>query len=213
MELTISEAARMLEVKENVVRGYIASGKLPFDLRDGQVVIPRAAIDALLKPERQHDAGSEPPPSPQKVRFPQEEALRSVLKELFSIEVQLEHKWELSNDNQRLLLELREKDRMLAQRNAEIDRLKRESAYHTAMAVRELEEREKMLEERLRLSEEHTAERLRREEELSHERVQLVEEQWSRRLAEEQEKAARALAEARKHDGLWTRLVKMLTWS
>ncbi len=213
MDFTIIEAARVLEVKENVVRGYIAAGKLPFDIRDGQVVIPQSAVDAMLKPERKQGSEGTPPPSPQKVRFPQEEALRSVLRELFSLQEQLEHKWELFTANQRLLQELRDKDRMLAQRSAEIDRLKRESAYQKAMAERELEEREKMLEERRRLSEEQLSERLRHEEELSRERARLVEEEWTRRLAEEQEKAARAVAEARKHDGLWTRLVKMLTWS
>ncbi len=213
MDFTITEAARALEVKENVVRGYIAAGKLPFDIRDGQVVIPQSAVDAMLKPERKQDPGGSPPSTPQKVRFPQEEALRSVLRELFSIQEQLELKWELSSANLRLLQELRDKDRMLAQRSAEIDRLKRELAHHKAMAERELGEREKLLEERLRVSEEQLSERLRHQEELSRERSRLVEEEWTRRLAEEQERAARAVAEARKHDGLWTRLVKMLTWS
>jgi hypothetical protein len=212
MGLTISEAARLIDVKENVVRGYISTGKLAFDIQDGRIVIPRSAVEALLHPERQSVA-SESPGSSQAGRSPHEEALRSVLKELFVIEDQLDSRWDLFSENQKLHQLLRDKDGVLAERNAEIERLKREAMHQRRHATKEVEDRERAIEERLRGAEEEAARRVAREQELCNEKVALVDEHWARRVAEERERSTRGIAEAGKQEGFWARLVKMMTWS
>jgi excisionase family DNA binding protein len=212
MGLTIAEAARLLNVKENVVRGYIATGKLAFDIQGGQIVIPQAAVDAVMHPERMGTQSSPPPPTPVG-RSPHEEALRSVLMELFAIEAQLENKWDLFSENQRLHRLLRERDKVLAERNAEIERLTRDLVIQKRFGEKEAQDGERTLEERLGDLREQTARQLSREQELCREKVSLMEQVWTRRLADEEERCARRLADARKHEGLWARLVKMMTWS
>jgi excisionase family DNA binding protein len=212
MGLTISEVARLLGVTENVVRGHIATGKLAFDVLGGQVVIPEAAVEALLHPGQRpfpaHSGGATAAGRPA-----QEEVLRSVLKELFAIQEQLDNKWGLVNENQRLQQLLRDKDRELAERNAEIDRLKRVATIHREIADKDLEDRERSLAEKLSMLEEQTARRLAREQEMCREHAARLEEQWARRLAEERERFARDMAEAQRREGFWARLVKMMTWS
>jgi|WetSurMetagenome_2_1015567.scaffolds.fasta_scaffold159238_2 excisionase family DNA binding protein len=212
MGLTITEAARLLNVKENVVRGYIATGKLAFDVQGGQLVIPQSAVDALMHPERTSTRSSTPLTT-WVSRSAQEEAFRTVLKELFAIGEQLDNKWELFGENQRLHRLLRESDKVLAERNAEIERLKRELVVRKRLGEKEMEDGERTLDERLGALQEVAARQLAREQELCREKVSLLEQLWTQRLAEEAERCARQLADARKHEGLWARLVRMMTWS
>lgn len=212
MGLTISETARLLGVKEHVVRGYLAEGKLAFGVAGGRVTIPQAAVDALLHPGLR-PLPSDPALSTRSGLSAQEDTVRAVLTELFLVQEKLEERLELLHENQRLHQLLRDKDRALAERNAEIDRLKRDLIQQRGLAERQIEDRQRSLDAKRVILEEQTAQRLAREQELCREQVARLEEQWAERLAEEQERSVRERTDARRHDGFWARFLKMLTWS
>ncbi len=212
MGLTIGETARLLGVSEHVVRGYLAAGKLPFGIRGACVVIPQAAVDAMLHPEK-NLLPPETAPSARSGISAQEETVRAVLMELFRVQEQLEDRLDLVHENQRLHHLLRDKDRALAERNAEIDRLKRELIHQRGLAEMEVEQRRRTLEEKLIVLEEQASRQLALEQERCREELARSEEHWTRRLAEERERSARERADARRHEGFWARLTKMLTWS
>ena len=70
MYLSIKEAARFLNVSENKVRGYIASGRLSTERKGRQVLIPELQLKALRDAEKSPQDGESRQISMASQRFP-----------------------------------------------------------------------------------------------------------------------------------------------
>lgn len=214
MHLSIKEAARFLNVSDNTVRGYIASGRLSVERKGRQILISRAQLTDLLEME---DAFEHSPPrtSPQDSALERtvREALEAVGNRLAALEAQIVEQRRMIAENQRLQESLREHVRHMADKDLEIEKLRRDLVYQKRLCDKELEDRRMALEEKRALMAREAAEKVAREREILEQR--LVQEQriWSERLAQEQENFARKLTAMRDGEGFWARLMRMITWS
>ncbi|MFP5213667.1 MAG: helix-turn-helix domain-containing protein [Acidobacteriota bacterium] len=209
MELTIEEVARALNVNESVVRSYIASGKLRAEHKRLQVFVSEEDLQAFLetRASRQGDATEYPT-----VTMPVE-ALTPLIDRIAALDARLEEQWNLIEENRRLAGEIRARDRALAQKDAEIESLKRDLAYQKVLAEKELEEQRRVFQEKWELMERETADKLAILQRSFEEKFEAERGQWEGKLAVEQENFAQRIAEARRREGLWSKLIKMMTWS
>ena len=195
MHYSIQEAARLLKLTESAVEGYIASGKIMADEVRGRLMVPDSALTDFLRggDPREEDLG-EP-----KQRTT---VMESILERLTTLEARLEEISTLTQENQSLFHELREKESLLAVKDIEIEKLRRDLLYQKRILEKEAEDRRAAAEEQRDALERAHAERLAAEEA-----------RWTERLAHEQERFNLQLSQARRQEGFWGRLVKMLTWS
>jgi excisionase family DNA binding protein len=213
MYLSIKEAARLLNVSENTVRGYISSGRLSVERKGKQILVSQSQLKTLI------DAGKDPeneasradldrPSAPSR-----EEALDVVLSRLAALEGQITEKWQLFTENQRLHQQICERDQELAARKLEIEKLRRDLVYQKRLCEKEIEDHRLAQQEKWALMEKEASEQMARERERLEER--LIEERsiWSEKVAQEQERFAQRLAAMRDQEGFWSRLMKMITWS
>lgn len=237
MSLTLKEAARLLGLSENRVRSYIASGKLAVERKGRQILIAETELRTLALTEkslenREHGANPEgeivPTASPG-------DALAHIVAHLTALENQLLEKWQMVVENQRLHQLLRDQDRQLAEKDLELEKLRRDLLYQQRLAEKELEDQRLAFQERFTRMEQEatirtTQERERTEKALAHERQSWADnlarereqteqilaqerQHWAEKLAQEQERFARMLATVRSQEGFWARLVRMITWS
>ena len=213
MHLSIKEAARILNVSENKVRGYILSGKLVVERKGRQILIPKAQLKALVDAE-EHRREEAPPLSLDPVsRDSREEPLEVILNRLASLEVQVTEKWRMDAENQRLRELVREQDRQLAEKDLEMAKLQRDLVYQKRLCEKEIEDHHLAMEERLALMEKEASKRAAHERELLEQRLTEERNMWSERVAQEQERFAQKMAALHDQEGFWSRLIKMITWS
>jgi excisionase family DNA binding protein len=224
MYLSIKEAARLLNVSEKKLRDYISSGRLSVERKGKQILVSQSQLKALIDTgeDRESEASQadlDCPPAPSR-----EEALELVLGRLAAIEGQINEKWHIFTENQRLHQAIREKDMELAARKLEIEKLHRDLVYQKRICEKEIEDYRLAQQEKLALMEKEASERMAGEREQLEKR--LIEERsicseklaversaWSEKLAQEQERFAQRLAAMRDQEGFWSRLMKMITWS
>jgi chromosome segregation ATPase len=130
-----------------------------------------------------------------------------------ALEKELAEKLDLVAENRRLEQELREARLDIAGRNAEIEKLKGELAGPKKLLEKEAEDRQRLLDEERAAMEKEVAERISREREQLGTALQAERTLWSERLAKERSKFEAELEQLKTKEGLWTRIVRMLTWS
>jgi excisionase family DNA binding protein len=213
MHLSIKEAARILNVSENKVRGYILSGKLVVERKGRQILIPEAQLKALVdagEPLREEATPSSFDPVSSDSGG---DALEVILNRLASLEAQVTEKWHMGAENQRLHELVREQDRQLAEKDLEIEKLRRDLLYQKRLGEKEIEDHRRAMEEKLVLMEQEASKRAAHERELLDQRLTEERRIWSERVAQEQERFAQKLLAMRQQEGFWSRLMRMITWS
>ena len=140
MYLSIKEAARLLNVSENKVRGYISSGRLVVERKGKQILVSQSQIQALIDAEKgleneASQASLDRPSAPSR-----EEAFELLLSRLAALEGQIIEKWQIFTDNQRLHQLIREQDQELAEENLEIEKLRRDLVYQKRLCEKEIED-------------------------------------------------------------------------
>jgi excisionase family DNA binding protein len=213
MVLSIKEAARLLNVSENKVRGYISSGRLSVERKGKQILVSESQIHALIDAEKSFEneasqATIDRPSVPSR-----EKAFELLLGRMAALEGQIIEKWQIFTENQRLHQLIREQDLELAARKLEIEKLRRDLVYQKRLCEKEIEDHRLAHQEKWALMEKEVSEQMARERERLEQRV--IEERsiWSEKLAQEQERFAQRLAVMREQEGFWSRLMKMITWS
>jgi excisionase family DNA binding protein len=213
MYLSIKEAARLLNLSENKIRGYISSGRLSVERKGKQILVSQSQLKALVDAGKDvENEGSQAdvdrPPA-----HSREEALDLVLSRLAAMEEQIIDKWQLFTENQRLHQQIREHHQELAARKLEIEKLRRDLVYQKRLCEKEIEDHRLAQQEKWALMEKVASEQMAQERERLEQR--LVEERsiWSEKLTQEQERFAQRLAAMRDQEGFWSRLLKMITWS
>lgn len=213
MHLSIKEAARILNVSENKVRGYILSGKLLVERKGRQILIPEAQLKALVDAEA-HLQEEAPQSSLDSVSMDSgKEPLEVILSRLASLEAQVNDKWQKDVEIKRLHELVREQDRRLAEKDLELEKLRRDLVYQKRLSEKEVEDRRLALEAKWALLEQEASKRAAHERELLEQRLLQERNMCSERLAQQQERLAQELAAMRHQEGFWSRLMKMITWS
>ena len=214
MHLSIKEAARILNVSENKVRAYILSGKLLVERKGRQILIPESQLKALVAADNPiEDVVSQESSDRATTPLFHEDSLDVILGRLASLEAQVNEKWQKDVENKRLHELLREQDRQLAEKDLEIEKLRRDLVYQKRLSEKEVEDQRLALEEKWALMEKEAAKRAAQERELLEQRLIQERNMCSERLAQQQERFAQELAAMRNQEGFWSRLMKMITWS
>ena len=215
MHLSIKQAARLLNVTENKVRSYIVSGKLSVQRQGRRILIPEAQLKALTSEEQgAEDLEAQGNFDPAMALTPSgRDALDVIMNRLAALEAQIIDKWQTFADNQHLHQLLRQQDRQLAEKDLEIEKLRRDLLYQKKLCEKELEDHRLALQEKWALMEKEASERIAQERERLEQRLKQERDIWSEKLAQEQERFAQMLAAARNQEGFWSRLMKMITWS
>jgi excisionase family DNA binding protein len=213
MHLSIKEAARILKVSENKVRGYILSGRLVVERKGRQILIPEAQLKALVEAEQRLEEDASQKNLDRDSTHSHEASLDVILNRLASLEAQIVEKGQMGAENQSLHQLVREQDRQLAEKDLEIEKLRRDLVYQKRLCDKEIEDRRLALEERWALMEQEASKRAAQERELLEQRLIQERNIGSERLAQQQERFAQEVAAMRNQEGFWARLMKMITWS
>jgi excisionase family DNA binding protein len=212
MYLSIKETAGILKISEKSVWNFIASGVLAVERVGQQVLVRRESVESLLATgfpvgldsaggkitgEHEVDAG----------------ALEKVLDRLTSIEGQVEDLFSIVRENYGLFHELREKDALLALKEVELEKLQRDLLYQKRICDKEIEHHRKHYEEQSALLKEENSEKIALERRHFEEKLAAENARWAERLSGEQENFNLKLSRIKEREGLWAKLVKMMTWS
>jgi|WetSurMetagenome_2_1015567.scaffolds.fasta_scaffold16397_2 excisionase family DNA binding protein len=213
MRLSIKEAARLFSVSENKVRAYIVSGQLPVERKGRQILVPETRLKALLDADEGFE-GEESRETPDRSpALPFTDALAAMSSRLTAVEGQIAEGRLMFAENQRLHEVLRERERQMAEKDLEIDKLRRDLVYQKRLWEKELEDLRRALEGEWAVKEKEVSEKIAHERELLEQRLIQEQNVWSERLAQEQERFAQRVVQLRSEEGFWARLVKMITWS
>jgi len=213
--LTVKEAAHLLGVSENKVRDLIASGSISVERKGRQILIAEAQLVGLTAGEKGlEDTQPKVKPQPEPVVADSyRDALDLINTRLAELESQLGDKWQMVEENQRLHQLLRDQDRQLAEKDLEIERLRRDLVYQKRLFDKELEDERLASQERERRTARATSESMAQEGQRLEQAVARERQIWAEKLAQEQERFAQMLASMRNQEGFWARLVRMITWS
>lgn len=225
MDLSIKEVARILNVSETTVRNHIASGKLPARRKGRQVRVSRSDLSIFASsPSCKSITPEENADDPVGTQSLRSEDLQAVVDRISGLEEQMRRFHELLTENRLLSKQLKDLEQEIARKDLEIEKLRRDLVYQSRIQKKELEDHQKIIQEKWSVMEKEAAERIAREREhfesrlvqeqgLWSERLALEQSQWAERLAQERENHARKLHEATRQEGFWSRLLKMMTWS
>ena len=213
MHLSIKEAARILKVSENKVRGYILSGKLLVERKGRQILIPESQLKAFAAADKPVEEVVSQENLDGTSVLSHEDSLEVILSRLASLEAQVTEMWQEDAENKRLRELLREQDRRLAEKDLELEKLRRDLVYQKRLSEKEVEDQRLAFEEKWALIEEEAAKRAAQERDLLEQRLIQERDRCSERLAQQQERFAQELAAMRNQEGFWSRLMKMITWS
>jgi predicted RNase H-like nuclease (RuvC/YqgF family) len=210
MELSIAEAARRLGVGENALWDLIRSRRLAVDTATGVPRIAEASLAGLIEAGVQQ---TEPEDAPATEPDSRADVLQSIVQRLGALENQVKVKWDLLKENRHLSAELREREKEIAGKELEIDRLNRDMVYQKRLLDKELEDQQKFLAEKWALMEGQMLQQLAQERAQLERLLALEQERWQERFDREKELCSQRLEEERKREGFWSRLIKMMTWS
>jgi len=213
MYLSIKEAARLLNVSENEVRGYISSGKLSVERKGRQILISESQLKAIIDAEKglENEVSKTSLDRPSASSY--KEAFDLVLSRLAALEGQLIEKWQMFTENQRLHQLIRDQDQELAEKKLNIEKLRRDLVYQKRLCEKEIEDHHLALQEKWALMEKEASEAMARERERLEQRFIEERSVWSEKLVQEQERFTQKLTAMRDQEGFWSRLMKMITWS
>jgi excisionase family DNA binding protein len=213
MYLSVKEAARLLDVSENKIRSYISSGKLSVERKGKQLLVSQSQLKALVETGKDLENEASPADPDRSSAPSRDEALNLVLSRLAALEGQIHEKRQLFIENQRLHQQIREQDQELGAMKLEIEKLRRDLVYEKRLGEKEIEDHRLAQQEKWALMEREAAKQMARERDRLEQR--LLEERivWTEKLAQEQERFTQRLTAMRDQEGLWSRLMKMITWS
>lgn len=215
MHLSIEETAGILKLSEKTVRNLVSSGMLLAERVGRRLLVRRDSLESLLAkggPVGLDLAGEDPPTASEDVS-PLSDGLELVLNRLSVLEERVEDLSALVRENNALFHELREKDALLALKEVELEKLRRDLVYQQRICEKEIEHHRKHYEELCTLSQKEALEKLALERQRFEDALAAEGDRWAERLSREQENFKLELSKMKDREGLWAKLVKMMTWS
>ncbi len=207
MELSLKEVGRLLNISELTIRDHIASGRLTAVSRGKEVYVTEEGLQAFLLFE------AHPSPGPSELSSVLRDALRPLVDRLASLETRIEDREALVEKNQRMSHELRLLDEEVAQKNLEIERLERDLVHQKRLRDQEREDRQKSLDEKWALLQEEATDRIAREREHLDALLAAEQARWEEKIAHIEASHARQIQDMQRREGLWSRLMRMMTWN
>jgi len=159
------------------------------------------------------EAAKGPPPGKPRQASISDALIRPLLERIAGLENVVSERLALADENRTFAEELRRKDREIALRDTEIEKLKRDLMYQKRLLEKEVGDRSRVLEEKKALMDREISERIARERDGFENRLAMERGIWSERLAREQEKHKETINEMQSKEGFFARLMRMLTWS
>jgi len=211
MGVTLKQVSRILNMTRNEVVDLVAAGKLKAERKGRNLMVDESDIWVFLsrsKPETEAAMSNRP----RQVSLPEMMA-GPLIERIGHLERTLLEKLDLLAENRRLEQELQIANVELARKNAEIDKLRGGITARTMPAEDEDESLLRKLDQERALMEREVSERISRERDEFESILRAERVLWSERLADERRKYEAEIEELTKKEGLWTRIVRMLTWS
>jgi len=205
MGVSLKQVSKILNMTRNEVIDLVAAGKLKAERKGKGLTVEEPDLWVFLS-RLKSETDATVPGRPRQVSLPEMMA-GPLVERISALEEALSEKLDLSAENKRLELELHEACLDIADRDAEIEKLK------GAMSGQEtLVEKEALDEEREQMERE-VSERISRERDEFETILRAERTLWSERLANERSRFEAELEQLKTKDGLWARFIRMLTWS
>lgn len=205
MGVSLKQVSKILNMTRNEVIDLVAAGKLKAERKGKGLTVEEPDLWVFLS-RLKSETDATVPGRPRQVSLPEMMA-GPLVERISALEEALSEKLDLSAENKRLELELHEARLDIADRDAEIEKLK------GAMSGQEtLVEKEALDEEREQMERE-VSERISRERDEFETILRAERTLWSERLANERSRFEAELEQLKTKDGLWARFIRMLTWS
>jgi hypothetical protein len=138
---------------------------------------------------------------------------KELLDRLRTLEERLTERMELEQKHRELLEQLRGTEQQLAQRVLEVERLKNELVQQKRVWEKELEGQRRLLEEKMALVRQESSEKLIMAQQYYDKQLQLNQENYHERSGREKDRFRQKLVDYQRQEGLWARLMRMITWS
>jgi regulator of replication initiation timing len=211
MGVSLNQVSKILNMSRAEVMDLVTAGKLKAERKGKGLTVDEPDLWAFLsrfKPETEAALSGRP----RQVSLP--EMMAGPMAERISVlEKTLAEKADLLAENKRLELELHKARIDIADRDAEIEKLKGETTARKAFLEKEAEDRlQELNEERARMERE-VSERAARERKELGTVLQAERLLWSERLENERSRFEAELDQLQTKGGFWTRFIRMLTWS
>ena len=205
MGVSLKQVSKILNMTRNEVIDLVAAGKLKAERKGKGLTVEEPDLWVFLS-RLKSETDATVPGRPRQVSLPEMMA-GPLVERISALEEALSEKLDLSAENKRLELELHDARLDIADRDAEIEKLK------GAMSGQEtLVEKEALDEEREQMERE-VSERISRERDEFETILRAERTLWSERLANERSRFEAELEQLKTKDGLWARFIRMLTWS
>ena len=210
MGVSLKQVSKILNMTRNEVMDLVAAGKLKAERKGKGLTVDEADLWAFLsrfKPETEAAVSGRP----RQVSLPEIMA-GPLVERISTLEKALSEKLDFLAENKRIELELDRAHLDIADRDAEIEKLKGGMTGRT-LVEREAEDRVRALDEERAQMEREVSERISRERDEFETILQAERTLWSERLAKERSRFEAELEQLKKKEGFWARIVRMLTWS
>lgn len=211
MGITLKQAAKSLKLPESEIIDLVSSGRLKAEQKGKRLIIEESELETIAPRE---NLEQKPTVSNRPRQVSLDEVLvRPLTERVSALEKEVSEHLGLISENRCLIEELRRKDREIAERETEIEKLRCDLVYQKRLLEKEIDDRKRVLDERRVAMDGEIADRVARERDEFGTRLEAERRLWSERLAHEQEKCAAEIAELQSKEGFWARLARMLTWS
>ncbi len=211
MGVSLKQVSKILNMTRNEVMDLVAAGKLKAERKRKSLSVDESDLWIFLshlKTETEAAVSSRP----RQVSLP-EMLAGPLIERLGALERTLSEKLDLLAENRRLEQELREAYLNIAGRDAEIEKLKGDMGSHKTLMEKEAEDRLRVLDEERALRDKEISDLVSRERKEFETVLQAERTLWSERLANERSNFESELEQLKTKAGLWSRLIRMLTWS
>jgi excisionase family DNA binding protein len=214
MLLSIREVAGILKLSEKSVRNLIASGKLIAERVGRRILVRQELLESFMDDNGvKKFTSAEEESSANRDCSTVSKGLEDVVERLTMLEGQLHELSLLLHKNNACFQELREKDALIALKESESEKLRRDILYQQRICEKEMEHCRKQYEAQCALLRDEFAEKLALERHHHEEKLAGEKALWSERLMSEQESFNLKLLHVKDREGLWAKLVKMMTWT
>jgi hypothetical protein len=138
---------------------------------------------------------------------------KDLLDRLGTLEARLAERLEMERKHQQVQELLRSTEHELAMRVFEVERLKNELVQQKRVWEKELEGQRRLLEEKVALIKQESSEKLLLAQQYFDKQLHLEQQTYNERSGRERDRFRQKLGDYERQESLWTRLIRMVTWS
>jgi len=211
MSVSLKQASKILNMTRNEVMDLVTAGKLKAERKRMRLSVDESDLGVLLSQQRPESAAAVSN-RPRQVSLP-DMLTGPLIERISDLERQFAETLDLLAENRRLTQQLHQAQLDIAGRDTEMEKLRGDMVYQKKLLEKEVEDRARLLDEKSEFMDREASERVSRERDQFETILQAERTLWSERVAHEQHVFEAEIAKLQAKQGLFTRLMKMLTWS